>query len=64
MNEEGCCTEDVGKGAKLLRNSFGTRIVACALLTKFDDGTWGCGDYENRAEVCRSFNCYRVINKK
>lgn len=39
MNEEGCCTEDVGKGMKLLRSSFGTRIVACALLTKFDDGT-------------------------
>lgn len=63
MHEEGCCTTDVGKGTKLLVSNRGTRILACALLTKYDDG-WGCRDYENRPSVCESFNCHRINDIK
>jgi len=64
MDEEGCCTANVGNGIKRLVNSQGIRITACALLIKFDDGSWGCGDYERRPEICKSFYCHRAVNIK
>jgi len=65
MDDEGCCTANVGRGMKYLINrQTGDRLLVCALLTLFSDSSWGCGDWENRPDECRAFYCHRMIYRK
>jgi hypothetical protein len=65
MDRVGCCTTDVGRGMKeIVNRTTGDRLLVCALLTLFEDRTWGCGKWETRPPMCQGFFCHLLVNKK
>jgi len=59
MLREGCCTQDVGYGTKLIENrNTGVRVEVCSRLIA-DDGHPYCGEYldRNKNGMCAGFSC-------
>jgi hypothetical protein len=55
MRQQGCCTQDVGEGTKLITNGL-KRIAVCLHLV-VNDGAPYCGNYADRPYECRAFRC-------
>lgn len=62
MADEGCCANNLGFGMKVLSNGT-RRIAVCKMLTKMNDGSWGCGVTEDgsRPQECASYSCEEKI---
>jgi len=54
---EGCCTNEVGFGTKLITNGL-RRVRVCAKLV-VGDGPPFCGKYGTTPENCQGFSCRR-----
>jgi len=65
MSYEGCCTENVGFGLKLVTLPNGNRASVCNNLeTDPDTNENFCLDYSNRPDECRQFECDLVQNQR
>jgi Fe-S-cluster containining protein len=64
MLQNGCCTNSVGKGTKLMIDSeTGNRVRVCKNLEVDEVGGLVCGDYANRPDVCRNHECFEDMNE-
>jgi Fe-S-cluster containining protein len=68
MWQQGCCTGDTGraegKGIKRFKDTrTGVVYEMCGALKKDSEG-WYCGDYGNRPDICRIFDCDRSIRER
>jgi hypothetical protein len=74
MFREGCCTGETGRAEGLgVRNFVDKKNnviypMCGALEVSFDENTgreiYFCGDYHQRPEICRAYNCDRVLEER